>query len=425
MNRRGFLAGGGAGAAGWAGGLWRAAAASPPATTPRLSMGEYWPYVREPAEKIQKRFDLYKQIGFGTLRVGGFDWRVLETSEGNWRIPPFLSDYLKQAIDNKFRLKLTVGTLGAPAPWYLKAHPDARISNAAGEYSKNDLSLWYPGLHALLAEKTDKLFGHLAQLGLFPAIDFIFVDLGPASEPIYPAPWTMGKARTHGPWFYDEHARAAFAHAMRRKHSRLERANRLWGTTFASWRDIELPRPGEHSGILWQDALLWYRDSKRDFIRRQVANYRRALGRQAAADGVKLIIMVPGTHIRPEEWSEAARSGAPDDSLTIMSDSQFLLDLAKETGCWLQYTGLENENEVAYLLGYMRAHRIEEPMWGENAGLDSVARDPAHLTDVVLTNHLYGLEYVRSSYLFSSDGTTPNGTFRALGKACSRLRRHF
>ena len=418
MDRRRFLASAALGAAG----LSTRALPNLPATTPRLSIADYAPYLHQPTEKIQKRFDLYRQIGVGTVRAG-VDWRVLERSNGNWQVPPFLRSYLTHAITSGFRLKLTVGTVGAPPGWYLDAHPDARIRNAKGEYSKNDMSLWYPKLGVLLAEKADGLFGHLAQLGAFAVTDFIFVDLGPAGEPLYPAPWTMGEAHTHGPWFYDAHAATAFAQRAKRAHPRLAEANRSWGTNFASWSDVKLPRPGERFGGLWQEALLWYRESKRRFVRWQVANYRRALERHAPGARTRLIIFVPAVHIQPEEWGQAVRSGNPSRALVTMDDSEFLLRLAQKTGCWLQDTGVENATELQYLRGYMKDHGINQPMWGENAGLEAVARNPGHLADVVLANGLYGLDYIDSHYLFRPDGVTPNETFNAFATASERIRR--
>lgn len=351
-------------------------------------------------------------------------WGGFEHSEGQWQAPPFLTRYLNQAIANRFRLRLPVATLSAPPRWFLDGNPDARIRNAAGEFSTSDLSFWYPGLEGLLAEKTDRLFDVLARSRIMAATDFIFVDLGPAGEPIYPAPWTMHEKETHGPWFYDEHAAKAFAGAMRGKYSALAVANRAWGTDFPAWDAVRLPRLGEHPGALWQDALVWYRDSKRHFIRWQVANYRRALNKYAgAAAPTRLVIMVPGSHVRADDWLEAAHSGNPDRRLTIMTDSEFLLELAKETNCWLQYTGVENEEEVHYLRSYMQAHGINQPMWGENAGTPADASNPHHLAEVVRGNGLYGLEYVNSQYFFEADGTTPTPTFAAAQKAFGQLRR--
>ena len=405
--------------------LGSAHAASPSRATPRLSMAEYVPYRQDAPEKIQRRFDLYTQLGFGTLRTN-IAWRHLETSEGNWREPEYLKNYIGQAIRNGFRLKIAPETLGGPPAWYLDAHPDARIRNATNEYSKNDLSLWYPDLRALLAEKTDRLFSHLVQLGVFQATDFLFVDLGPASEPIYPAAWTMGKSGCRGstPWFYDSYAQAAFAQTMSAKYGSLAHANRAWGTNFSTWADVRTPLPGQYPGVLWDDALTWYRDSKRSFIRWQVANYQRAVNRYAPPGAhPHLIIFVSGRHIPPDEWRQAVTSAMPDCQLSIMSDSEFLMELAKETGCWLQYPAVENDDEAHYLRQYMKSHGITEPIWGENVGVEPVARDPDHLADVVLAEDFYGLDYVRSSLLFGADGVTPNETFAALARACQRLRR--
>jgi hypothetical protein len=405
------------------------ASEDPAATTAarlRLSVAESGPYRKDPTDIIQTRFDLYKRLGFGTLRTS-FEWREVEIIEGRWQEPPYVRSYLKQAITTGFRLKLTVATLGGPPQWYLDAHPDAKICDAAGEFSKNDLSLWYPGLRAVLAEKTDRLFNCLFQLDLFEAVDAIFVDLGPAGEPVYPATWTMGKSngRVTTPWFYDDHAQVDFRQSMERKYGSPAAANRVWQTNFSNWTAVRTPLPGEWPGVIWEDVLTWYRDSKRSFIRWQVENYRRALATYAGGCAIGLIIMIPGSHLVPEEWRQAAQSGRPDYSLMIMTDSEFLMDLAKETGCTLQYTAVQNEEEVHYLLQYMKDHHINQSLWGENAGVDAVAKNPDHLADVVIRNDLYGFEYVNSSYVFGSDHVSPNETFRELGGACQRLYRAF
>jgi len=386
-------------------------------------MGEDVRYRLDSPQIIGRRFDLYKQLGFGTLRTE-VAWRRLEAREGDWSPPPYLDSYLSQAVNSGFRLKLTIETLGGPPGWFLKEHPDALIRNADGEFSNNDLSLWYPGLHALLAQKADQLFDYLAQRNLFGAIDWIFVDLGPASEPIYPAAWTMGKTSCQGStqWFYDSQAESQFATAMRAKYQSLAQTNRAWGTSFGDWTEVMLPRPGQKFSGLWNDALIWYRDSKRDFIRWQTANYQRALSSHvAAASAPNLIVMVPGRHISPQEWEQSVESATPDCRLATMTDTEFLLDFAKEAGCALQYTADENGDEVQYLRQYMRSHGNTQRLWGENVGVEGVARDPGHLADVVLANGLYGMDYIRSSRIFGPDHVTPNETFPALATACQRL----
>jgi hypothetical protein len=400
------------------------AAPAIPATTPRLAMAEYTPYRQDSTAAIEKRFDLYRQLGFGTLRTN-IAWRHLEAASGTWQIPGYLQTYIDRAVRAGFRLKLSLETLGGPPAWFLDEFPDSRIVDARGDYSRSDLSLWYPGLQSLLADKTARLFDFAAQLGVFPASDTIFVDLGPASEPIYPAAWTLGKKSCQGstPWFYDAHAHAAFAAAMRGRYGSLQRANAAWGTGFANWNAVHPPRPGQHPGALWEDALGWYRDSKRDFVRWQIANYRRAL--VAHTQGTRrprLIVFISGHHIEPDEWQQAASTAMPDCSLAIMSDSEYLMDLAEETGCWLQYPAIENADEADYLRRYMVSNGIRVPIFGENVGVNAVASRPGHLADVVLAENFYGLDYVRSNFLFQPDGVTPNELSTELGRATRRLR---
>jgi len=69
----------------------------------------------------------------------------------------------------------------------------------------------------------------------------------------------------------------------------------------------------------------------------------------------------------------------------------------------------------------MRSHGNTQRLWGENVGVEGVARDPGHLADVVLANGLYGMDYIRSSRIFGPDHVTPNETFPALATACQRL----
>jgi len=390
----------------------------------RLCMVEDVNYLKDPAEILQRRFDLYRQLGFGTLRTS-IAWRRVEVAEGDWSGSAYLQAYLERAIGSGFRLKMAVETLGAPPGWFLRAHQDAGIRNAESEISQNDLSPWYPGLRSVLAEKTGRLFQKLADLRVFGAIDWIFADLGPASEPIYPAAWTQGKSgcQQATPWFYGNHAQASFARAMAQKYRSLDAANAVWGMRFSDWPDVRLPLPGSAAGPIWQDALVWYRDSKRSFIRWQVTNYQHALATYApAAARPGLIIMVPGRHVRQEEWRRAIMSGVPDCSLAIMTDSEFLLDLANETGCALQYTADENADEVQYLCAYMRAHGNAQKLWGENVGTPPVADHPNHIADVILDNGLYGMDYVRSSRIFEPDGVTPNAVAGELAQACRRLR---
>ena len=389
------------------------------ALNPRLSIAEPHNFITQSADKIQRRFDLYKQIGIGTLRVS-VGWWDQETADGVWRGASHLP-YLKQAAQNGFRFKMQVGTISAPPRWYMDRHPEARMINRAGAASPADVSYWYPDLRALMTAKADHLFGYLAQQGLLAAVDSVFVDCGPAAEPIYPANWTLAPRDAAAPasfWFYDPDAQADFAPSMSARYDgALDRANRAWGTSFGSWREVRIPEPGTRPGAMWNDVLTWYRDAKRGFVRWQVSNYQVMLERYAGKARPKLVLMVPGSHIPVAEWQQAVRQGDGDYGIKIMSEAEFLIDLAAETGCWLQYTGVENGPEVAYLQAYMDLMGTRVPMWGENAGSPEIAANPQRIADVINQRHLYGMEFVGARYAFDDDGGKTNTVFDKLKKA--------
>jgi hypothetical protein len=162
-----------------------------------------------------------------------------------------------------------------------------------------------------LAEKTDALFAYLARVKILEATDLVFVDLGPAGEPIYPAAWTMGKSscKELTPWYFGDHVAADFRETMIRKYKHLQNANRFWNTSFSNWNEIGPLNPGERAGAMWEDVLLWYRDTKRALIRWQVDNYQHAVRKHAPNTDIGLIIMIPGSHISAEEWQQAVSSG--------------------------------------------------------------------------------------------------------------------
>jgi hypothetical protein len=70
----------------------------------------------------------------------------------------------------------------------------------------------------------------------------------------------------------------------------------------------------------------------------------------------------------------------------------------------------------------MVSNGIRVPIFGENVGVNAVASRPGHLADVVLAENFYGLDYVRSNFLFQPDGVTPNELSTELGRATRRLR---
>ena len=420
LTRRGLLA------AGVAGALHPVAARAGVGINRRLSIAEPSKFVAQSPETRQLRFDLYKKIGIGTLRVS-VGWWDQETADGVWRSPSHLQ-YLKQAIKNGFRFKMQVGTISMPPDWFLAAHPDAQLLNQENVPSHSDIAYWYPGLHDLIAMKSERLFSILGEQNLFAAIDYIFVDSGPAAEPIYPANWTLDPSFANRPtsfWFYDRDAKPDFQTAMRKKFNEaLSTANQSWGTSFPRWSDVRIPEVGTHPGEMWNDVLIWYRGAKRKFVVWQIANYKSQLERHAGIRLPQLVLMIPGSHIPAEKWRHAVSEGRGDISVMLMGDSEYLIEVATKSGCWLQYTGIENAREVEYLRNYMKESKILTPMWGENGGSLEAASNPDQLFDVVHRNNLYGLEYINVGFLFENDGVTVNEYFKRLELAAKKINKN-
>jgi len=404
-----------------------AAWAQPPhaaivSTPARCCISESAPYRAADATLSRKRFDLYHKLSVNIIRTE-LVWREMEPRAGEW-LDEYHLNHIKLAQQAGFRLKMNVCTISAPPAWFLAAHPDAKIINEFGDWSYNTLSLWYPALHQIIEQITDRLFQYMAAGNLFTNLEFIAPDFGPASEPLYPAVWTMGPHYTHGPtfWCYDANAQADFRIKMRAKYGDIAIANARWQSQFKNWSEISIPPPKKRPGPFWEDVLTWYRDTKREFVRWQIRNYRAHMAKYKIQN-IPVLLYVPGFHISEEEWSAAITSGAGAKNIRSMCDSEFLLETARHENCWLQYTGSECEPEVAYLTGYMRQHNFSIPMWGENAGGPIEAIDPSHLADVILKYGLFGLDYVHSYYVFEKDGCTPNTIFPQLKAAYSRIQR--
>jgi hypothetical protein len=360
----------------------------------------------------QARFDLYKQMGIGVLRMDEGKWRDFELQPNMWQFPAADLDFLRLARRNGFHFKSNIGAIDSPARWFLKDHPDAQMTNEVGLTSFNVISYWYPGLHDLLEDKDDKIFSFLAQQGLLSNVSFLIVPFGPAGEPVYPAPWTTSDPNgTPHFWFYDPHAQADFPVKMQAQYGSISRANSVWGTHYAGWSTVKLPTPGTQPGPMWRDVLTWYRDTKRDFIVWQMSHYQRLLAKYwPDGNKPKLMILVPGTHITPYEWTQAIKFGGGDPGIIIMADSEFLIDIAARFGAFTQYTGLPNITEVEYLQSYIRSRGYSVPMWGENAGNQG---KPQELGYEVLGNGLVGQEYIGSN-LFGPDQLTPTAKFEDL-----------
>jgi hypothetical protein len=368
----------------------------------------------------QVRFDLYKQMGIGILRVDEGGWRDFEVQPNVWQVPAADRDFLRLAQRNGFHFKSNIGAIDSPARWFFKDHPDAQMTNEVGLTSFNVISYWYPRLHNLLEDKDEIIFSLLSQHGLLSNVSFLIVPLGPAGEAVYPAPWTTSDPNgTLHFWFYDPHAQADFPAKMQALYGSISKANSVWGTRYNDWGAVKIPAVGTQPGPMWRDVLTWYRDTKREFIVWQMTHYRQLLAKYwPDHNRPKLMILVPGSHITPYEWAQAINSGSGDSGVILMADSEFLIDVAARFGAVTQYTGLPNMTEVEYLQTYIRLRGYSVPMWGENAGNKGIPRELGY---EVLANGLVGQEYIGSN-LFEADQLTPAAKLADLSREFSWLR---
>jgi len=374
------------------------------------------------AEQLQSRLNSFRDLGFGMIRTG-IGRYGLHPEQDTPDLVQKLA-FARQAITTGYKLKLQVGSWSAPPEEVLRVHSEARILNRLGETPPDFLSPWYPGLKDLLRRQAEAFFAYIARTGLMPAVTALIVDLGPAGEPIYPAAWVLGKEAPadYSFWFYDEYAQAAFGRDMQFRYSNdIRRANRRWQADFKTWADVQIPHPKSHPGAMWEDVITWYRDAKRAVIRFQVSTCKALVAQHyKAAVQPQIIMLVPGSHLRADEIRQAISTGDGDYGVKLMLDTEFVLDLAHEQGCAVQYTGAENEPEVEYVLQYMQSKGYAMSVWAENAGGDA-ALNPERLAGIVIKANLYGLDYINANSVVAVDGVTPNSVMPKLASACKRL----
>jgi hypothetical protein len=363
-------------------------------------------------EHIRQRFDIYRTNGVDMVRAE-IAWALAEPAEGQWRSYE-ICRYLKIAREYGFHIKLIMGTMMAPPAWYLQKHPDAMLTDQNGGHSLNTLSYWYPDLHQVIDEKTTKLFEILNTADVWDVVDYVIPTFGPAGEPIYPHPWTLGPAFpvvTY--WGYDANAQKSFRSTMEQKYQSLEKANAAWGTDFKTWNEVVVLPPGTKPGAYWNDMLVWYRDAKRQYVTWQIENTKKYAGSHK-----RVLVYVPGTAFSDQDWAEAVRTGEGNEHVKLMMDSRFVIDTAVKQGCALQYTGVSDGPEVDRLRAYMdgRGYRDIE-MWGENAGLYDCAKDPEMLANIIIRNRLHGLDFTKGDFVFEKDALTPNELMPKLKQA--------
>jgi len=349
-----------------------------------------------PLEESKKRFAIYKENGVDMIRVE-LAWGVLEPEEGKWDVKHMM-DYIKLAGEMDLKSKVILGVAMDPPNWFFEKHPDALQMDEVGNVSHFSMSYSFPELNKVVDEKNKQIISFLKEAGVWDYVIYLIPSFGPAGEPAYPHPWTMGGEEVYGApkyWGYEPSAQKDFAKQMKTKYEDISTANKTWDTDFKTWEDVIILKPGEKPGTYWNDYLLWYRDRKRDFVKFEIENVMKN-----APDKISLVY-VPGTGFSQADWDDAVATAQGPWVVKMMCDSMDLMTTAIKSGAWLQYTGCENEPEVARLRKYLDDNGMADAvMWGENAGYYVCAKHPIELANIIIRNRLYGLDYTHAHFAF-------------------------
>ena len=370
---------------------------------------------------LRSHFKIYRSLGATNVRAP-VSWSDQEVAPGRWRDATWLG-YMRLAAASGLRLSLDMETIAAPPAWFIAAHPDARLvdQNAVATGTQM-VSYWYPGLHALVHDQADRILAMLQAGGVLPSITTVVASLGPADEPIYPPQWVLGpNAAPPGFWWFDVHAIADFPRAMAAKYATIEAANAAWGTHYASWSAVAPPRPGA-AGKFWEDTLDWYRDTKRAFVRWQVADTQALIRKYWRSDAPTVTMPVPGTHLPPSEWQQALRSSSSSDPLIVqMNDTDMLIDVAIADGAALHFTGMPSGEELQYIRARLRQAGSRTRLSGETVGQATMAAYASELASEVLGSSLDGFDYLYGTALFGPDHLTPNADMAPVASMLGRL----
>ena len=370
--------------------------ATPPPNA-RCCISEPFPYSLEKnPDLIRKRFEQYNALGVDIIRI-----HVFPDAEDP------AATYAQVIKDYPFRLKVVLLNLPKEA--------DFQLTDQNGALSREAVDYWNPEARRVVEARTVFLLERLKSEGLLDRTEYVIPFMGPAGEAIYPHPWTTGLPDATF-WCYGRYAQEAFRNAMREKYHEISAADAAWGTTFGSWEAVKVLPPGTQPGTYWEDVLIWYRESKRDFVRWSIDMVRRHTDKP-------IILYLPGTHVTEAGWKEAVKTGKGDVWIKIMTDTEYLIDLAAEKGCVLQYTGVDTRPEADYVAAQIRRKNYRYlRVWGENAGDWGCAKDPLSLADTVIHDGFWGLDYTHAHFVFEKDGITPGNLFPQLREAYARIR---
>ena len=381
----------------------------------RICMTEWHGYKDSTEQDYRTRFGYYEELGVETLRLGS---TFLQN--------PKLVRALK---DTDFKIKVILD------PTFITHHykPKDRMVDQFGTLAKS-LGPWNTDFEEATRKSCERELKAIKRSGLADRVDEVVVGLGPASEPMYPANWTLGRSGEEGFWCYSDAAQQSFRRAMAKKYRTLDRANDYWGLKgeqrFKKGSDIHIPKPGTEwaKGQFWDDMLYWYRDCKRQMILHRVRQTEEQVDKYLSSK-VKLIVYLPGHAYTQQQWDNAVKHASGDKSIRLMMDNDWLMKEAIKRGCILQYTGVENAKEVDNIVSKLKAmgqHRAYRTMWGENAGVARVGQHPMQLADVITKYNLRGIDFTWSKWLFDEeDGVTPTPVFEEFRRTVEKIRNHY
>lgn len=361
-------------------------------------------------EALQKRFQDYVTMGVKTLR---YETQWVSLSKGKWSLSSESQDTLQAAIDAGLRLKLISPTIMVPQSW-VTSDPDAAMINYNGVRATNTISYWYEGIYDYTSDAINCQLEKYAELGILDHVDALVVDFGPAGEPLYPAAWTQtgdlenpDNAAT-SMWCYGENAVQDFRETMLEKYGSIEAINGAWGTELAAMDAFQMPLPSTVKGQQWEDILIWYLESKREFVERQIQIFQDAVNTRTEGR-VKLILYMPGASFTQAEWDECVQTGDASFAMLIGSENEFIVQMADKYDCLLQFTGLPGIEPLKQVRQWMYAQGYcHIPVIGENYADYASSCDPEALYQVIEDFNLAGLDYTFTKFLYEEDGMTPS-----------------
>ncbi len=170
-----------------------------------------------------------------------------------------------------------------PPRWFMATREYVPYRCVEHDKPIQQTSIWAPGTLKVFERFYRQLAAHFGD-----KIDFLRLampaEYGEIGYPSGMTNWLVKQDHVHpGFWCNDSFARAAFEERMRTRYRTIPALNRAWGTSFASFDELEFPAmaedrsklrnplemtPGERRWVL--DFIGWYYDSQTEFAQKAI-----------------------------------------------------------------------------------------------------------------------------------------------------------